>query len=119
MRGGLTPKYVNVDELLTILDFRPGLRGLITPSEEWRGLWRYPTPAPEFALWRVEPNEEPVVAPATGTGRVLLVTDGDLTLTSSAVPLALVPGEAALLSAGEEVVLTGRGTAFVGGPGVF
>ena len=119
MRGGLTPKYIDIDELLAILDFTPGLRGLITPNEESRGVWRYPTPAPEFALWRVEPGDEPVVAPATGGGRVLLVTDGDLTLTSSTSRLDLVRGESALLSAGEEVMLTGHGTAFIGGPGVF
>jgi mannose-6-phosphate isomerase len=119
MRGGLTPKYINIDELLAILDFTPGLRGLITPSEESRGVWRYPTPAPEFALWRIEPRDEPVLAPATGGGRVLLVTDGDLTLTSSTAALDLVRGESALLTAGEQVVLAGRGTAFVGGPGVF
>jgi mannose-6-phosphate isomerase len=118
MRGGLTPKYVNIDELLAILDFTPGLRGLITPSEESRGVWRYPTPAPEFALWRIEPRDEQVVAPATGGGRVLLVTDGDFTLKSSTSRLDLVHGESALMSAGEQVVLTGRGTAFVGGPGV-
>ena len=119
MRGGLTPKYVNIDELLSILDFTPGLRGLITPSEESRGVWRYPTPAPEFALWRVEPHDQPVVAPATGSGRVLLVTDSDLTLTSDTADLDLVRGGSALLTAGEQVVLAGRGTAFVGGPGVF
>ena len=119
MRGGLTPKYVNIDELLAILDFTPGLRGLITSSEESRGVWRYPAPAPEFALWRVELRNEPVVAPATGGGRVLLMTDGDITLTSSTSRLDVVRGESALLSADEEVVLTGRGTAFVGGPGVF
>ena len=118
MRGGLTPKYVNVDELLTILDFTPGLRGLITPSEESRGVWRYPTPAPEFALWRIEPRGEQVAVPAAGSGRVLLVTDGGLTATSATAKLDLVRGQAALLSAGEEAMLTGRGTAFVGGPGV-
>ena len=37
MRGGLTRKYVNVEELLAILDFTPGLRGLITPIEESPG----------------------------------------------------------------------------------
>jgi mannose-6-phosphate isomerase len=119
MRGGLTPKYINLDELLAILDFTPGLRGLITPSDESRGVWRYPTPAPEFALWRIEPHGEPVAAPATGGGRVLLVTDGDLTVTSSTAALDLVRGESALLTAGEQIVLTGRGTAFVGGPGLF
>jgi mannose-6-phosphate isomerase len=118
MRGGLTPKYVNVDELLTILDFTPGLRGLITPIEESRGVWRYPTPAPEFALWRIEPHGEQVAVPAVGSGRVLLVTDGGLTATSPTAELDLARGQAALLSADEEAVLTGRGTAFVGGPGV-
>jgi len=119
MRGGLTPKYVNVDELLAILDFTPGLRSLITPIEESRGVWRYPTPAPEFALWRLQPQGEPVAVPATGSGRVLLVTAGDLTAISATAELDLVRGQSALLTAGEEARLTGRGTAFVGGPGVF
>ena len=119
MRGGLTPKYVNVDELLTILDFTPGLRSLVTPVEESRGIWRYPTPAREFALWRLEPDGELAAVPAAGSGRVLLVTDGELTARSPTAELDLVRGDAALLSAGEEATLTGRGTAFVGGPGVF
>jgi mannose-6-phosphate isomerase len=119
MRGGLTPKYINVDELLAILDFTPGLRGLITPVEESRGVWRYPTPAPEFTLWRIEADGELVTVPAGTTGRIVLVTDGQLTATSPVAKLDLVRGEAALLTAGEEAVVIGRGTAFVGGPGVF
>jgi mannose-6-phosphate isomerase len=119
MRGGLTPKYVNVDELLAILDFTPGIRGLITPIEESRGVWRYPTPAPEFALWRTEPQGESVPVPAGTTSRILLVTDGELTAISATATLDLVCGESALLTAGEEVVLTGHGTAFVGGTGIF
>jgi mannose-6-phosphate isomerase class I len=46
------------------------------------------------------------------------VTDGELTVSSSTAKLDLVRGEAALLTADEEAVLTGRGTAFLGGPGV-
>jgi mannose-6-phosphate isomerase len=118
MRGGLTPKYVNVDELLAVLDFTPGLRGLITPLEESPGVWRYPTPAPEFTLWRLEPHAESAAVPAAGSGRILLVTDGELAAMSTTTRLDLGRGEAALLSAGEEAVVTGRGTAFVGGPGV-
>ena len=119
MRGGLTPKYINVDELLAILDFTPGFPGLITPVEESPRVWRYPTPAPEFALWRIQSEGEPVGVPGSGSGRILLVTDGELTATSPATKLDLVRGEAALLSAGEEGTVTGRGMAFVGGPGVF
>jgi mannose-6-phosphate isomerase len=119
MRGGLTPKYINVDELLAILDFTPGFPGLITPVEESPGVWRYPTPAPEFALWRIQSEGEPVGVPGSGSGRILLVTDGDLTATSLTTKIDLVRGQAALLSAGEEGTVTGRGMAFVGGPGVF
>ena len=119
MRGGLTPKYVNVDELLAILDFTPGLRGLITPVEESPGVWHYPTPALEFALWRLEPDAVSASVPAAGCGRVLLVTDGELTAMSATARLDLRRGDAALLTAGEEAAVTGRGTAFVGGPGVF
>jgi mannose-6-phosphate isomerase len=119
MRGGLTPKYVNVDELLAILDFTPGFRGLITPVEESPGVWRYPAPAPEFALWRIEMGGEPVNVPAGTSCRVLLVTDGEVSTRSGTEELDLVRGEAALLTAGEKVVATGRGTAFVGGPGLF
>jgi mannose-6-phosphate isomerase len=119
MRGGLTRKYVNVEELLAIVDFTPGFRGLITPIEESRGVWRYPTPAPEFGLWRIEPGGEAVPVPASTSGRILLVADGDLTASSLTAKLDLVRGGAALLAAGEAVVVTGRGAAFVGGPGVF
>jgi mannose-6-phosphate isomerase len=119
MRGGLTPKYVNVDELLAILDFTPGFPGLITPVEESSGVWRYPTPASEFALWRIEIGGEPVTVPAGTAGRIVVVTDGGLSVKSARQELHLVRGEAALLTAGEEAMVTGRGTAFVGGPGVF
>jgi mannose-6-phosphate isomerase len=119
MRGGLTPKYINVDALLAILDFTPGFGGLIIPVEDSPGVWRYPTPAPEFELWRIEARGEPVDVPAGTAGRILLVADGDLSTTSSNGVLDLVRGEAALLQAGEQAVVTGRGTAFVGGPGLF
>jgi mannose-6-phosphate isomerase len=119
MRGGLTRKYVNVDELLAILDFTPGLRGLIAPIEESPGVWRYPAPAPEFTLWRLEPHAVSVAVPAAGSGRIVLVTDGQLTAMSATTKFDLGRGEAALLTAGEEAAVTGRGTAFVGGPGVF
>jgi mannose-6-phosphate isomerase len=119
IRGGLTRKYINVDALLTILDFTPGFGGLIIPVEESPGVWRYPTPAPEFELWRIEARGEPVDVPAGTAGRILLVADGQLSTTSSNGVLDLVRGEAALLQAGEQAVVTGRGTAFVGGPGLF
>jgi mannose-6-phosphate isomerase len=118
MRGGLTPKHVDVEELLSLLDFRPGFAGLITSVELSPGLWRYPTPAPEFALWRVEPAGSTVELPASHLGRVLLATDGSLTLSSDSTEMTLTRGQSAFATAAETLRASGHGTLFVGGPGL-
>src|SRR3954447_10912437 len=103
MRGGLTPKHVDADELLAILDFTPGHPDLVEPVEEVPGRWRYPTPAPEFALWRVEPGDAPIELPVPELARVLLVTDGAVTLRGGDGELGLGRGQAAFARAGEKV----------------
>ncbi len=119
MRGGLTPKHIDVDELLSVLDFTPGFAGLIQPTEDAPGLWRYPVPAPEFALWRIESADSAIALPATDGARILLVTEGWLSLASGNEVLSLVRGESAWISASEPGTVHGTGTAFVGGPGIF
>lgn len=115
MRGGLTPKHVDVGGLLAILDFTPGFPGFVKPVEEKPGCWRYPTPAPEFALWRLEPRETAVSVPGLGSGRVLLVTDGSAVVAGH---LALARGQAAFARPSEDLVVSGDGTVFVAGPGL-
>ncbi len=118
MRGGLTPKHIDIAELISILDFTPGFAGLITPVEEAPQVWRYPTPAPEFALWRVEVNELAAEVPGAGLGRVLIVTEGAARLQAAGVELNLTRGQSAFVTASESVRVSGFGTLFVGGPGV-
>jgi mannose-6-phosphate isomerase len=118
MRGGLTPKHIDVAELLRVVDFTPGFGGLVEPRQEAAGLRHYPVPAPEFALWRLAPAEEAVSVPATGSGRILLVTEGSATLRSGVAELELARGESALLTAAETVTVAGPATVFVGAPGV-
>ncbi len=118
VRGGLTPKHVDVDELLSVLDFSPTEPVTLGCTEEHPGVWRYRASAPEFALWRLAVAGRPVPVPSSGSGRVLLVTDGTVTATAGAVELDLVRGQSAFVSAGEDARLTGDGTVFVGAPGV-
>ena len=118
MRGGLTPKHIDVTELLRVVDFTPGFGGLLEPRQEADRIWHYPVPAPEFDLWRLELAEDPVPVPATGGGRILLVTDGAATLRSADAELELARGESALLTAAEKVTVAGPATVFVGAPGV-
>lgn len=55
LRGGLTPKHIDVPELLRILDFTPADPADLTPPIRMIGDERvYLTPAPEFRLSRVE-----------------------------------------------------------------
>ena len=118
MRGGLTPKFVNVDELLKVIDFAPSAPALVRPVEQSPGVWHYPAPAPEFSLWRIEVNGRPAEMPATELGRILLVTDGSVQVMSRAESLPLRRGESALVTVGERTRVTGSGTLFVGAPGL-
>ncbi|MFW0786681.1 mannose-6-phosphate isomerase, class I [Gordonia sp. CPCC 206044] len=55
LRGGLTPKHIDVPELLRVLDFSPVGRDRLTPPIRTVGTERiYLTEAPEFRLSRVE-----------------------------------------------------------------
>ncbi|MET0236487.1 MAG: mannose-6-phosphate isomerase, class I [Kibdelosporangium sp.] len=54
LRGGLTPKHVDVPELLRVLDFSCGEMPVLRGEEVVPGMWCYPTPASEFELSRLQ-----------------------------------------------------------------
>ena len=55
LRGGLTPKHMDVPELLAVLDFAPSAVDDLLPTVRTVGPERiYSTPAPEFRLSRIE-----------------------------------------------------------------
>ena len=121
LRGGLTPKHVDVAELGRVLDFSPVAPSLVPVVEESPGVFRYQTPAPEFRLWRLElgggSGLGEVAVPGDGFGRVLLVTDGEVEVGG----VRLARGESGWLPAGEQAVLSGvsgRGQVFLGAPGL-
>ncbi|WP_432558547.1 mannose-6-phosphate isomerase, class I [Granulicoccus sp. GXG6511] len=117
LRGGLTPKHIDVDELAQVLDFTPGFPGLIEPVEVAPGVLHYPTEALEFAVFQLtEPDESPV--PAQPSARIVLVTDGSFTLTVGGEELTLAKGQAAFLEAGEDATVTGAGQAFLAAGGI-
>jgi mannose-6-phosphate isomerase len=107
-----------VAELLKVLDFTPGFPGVVPCVEEPAGVWSYRTPAPEFALWRLEVSGEALRVPRAGTGRVLLVTEGAVTARTSTATLSLDRGQSAFLTAEDDAELEGRGVVFVAGPGI-
>ncbi|MDR0960541.1 MAG: mannose-6-phosphate isomerase, class I [Propionibacteriaceae bacterium] len=117
VRGGLTSKHINVDELIHIVDFSSSTPER-TATEDDGGFTRYLAPAPEFAVWRGELSSQPLRLPRPNACRVMLVIDGDATLKDDDDTLTLGVGEAALIPYGEDVTVTGTATVFVGSPGV-
>lgn len=113
LRGGLTPKYVDVAELVRILDFSPSTPRPVEVVEHQPGVFGYLTPAPEFALWRVEADGS-VELPAGDRGRIVLVTHGSVAADGG----RLERGQAAWVEAGESLVVTGSAQLFVAAPGV-
>ncbi|MGW8374668.1 mannose-6-phosphate isomerase, class I [Streptomyces sp. ODS28] len=119
LRCGLTPKHVDVPELLRIVRFEPSDPGVLRPEAGADGAERYETPIDEFALSRyvLAPGGEPRELPAE-TPQILLCTGGALAVHSDIAEgdkgdeLTLEPGRSAFVPAGERVRISGEGTLF-------
>jgi mannose-6-phosphate isomerase len=112
LRGGLTPKWVDVSELLRVLRCTPGAVAPLEPVDEGPGVRSWRPPVAEFALTRVILDDAVRSArlPAAGP-RALLCLDGRV----DADGTALGAGQSAFESAGEGLHLRGAGTLFVAG----
>jgi mannose-6-phosphate isomerase len=102
LRGGLTPKHVDVPELLRVLDFEP-IEPIIEPEPaDVPGAFRYRTPATEFTLRRFELTPGTGLIPITRTGPgILLCTAGTVSVCQGAHELVITAGTAAWISAGD------------------
>jgi mannose-6-phosphate isomerase len=76
LRGGLTPKHIDVPELLKHISCEPVYPKIIVPDdeeEEEDGMWmRYPTPAPDFALSVAHLEEDDYLSVDTTDGPSIL-----------------------------------------------
>lgn len=100
LRGGLTPKHVDVPELLKVLDFEPIDLPLVLPEPAGDGSVRYRTPAPEFALRRFDIIEGSALVPLTDAGPgIVLCTAGSAQLLDGTSEVRLDRGTAAWISA--------------------
>ncbi|GAB2726001.1 mannose-6-phosphate isomerase, class I [Nocardia thraciensis] len=102
LRGGLTPKHVDVPELLRVLDFEPLELPIVAPEPVGDGSFRYRAPAAEFALRRFDltAGAAPTVVPRTGPG-IILCTAGTVRLRQGGAELRITPGNAAWISAAD------------------
>jgi len=109
LRGGLTPKHIDVEELLGVLRFEPGIPPGPRRAELGDGVVTYDAGEASFGLAVVQPGgEEIVVAP--GGPSLLLATDGAVDVAGPDATLTIDHGDAAFVAPGE-------GPLTVSGPG--
>jgi mannose-6-phosphate isomerase len=113
LRGGLTPKHVDVDELLRVLHFRAEPVPVLRPRPGWPGEEVYPTHARHFELSRVELAGAPFRA-TVGGPEILLCTEGAVAAVGAdGERLALARGQSAFVPARTAAyALEGHGVAF-------
>jgi mannose-6-phosphate isomerase len=103
LRGGLTPKHIDVPELLRNLAFRLGPAPILVPLLEGRGEERYSTPAKEFELSKISiAGRAPFVSRKNRSVEVLLCGEGEGTLTD------VVSGRTTSIRAGQSALVPGR-----------
>lgn len=120
VRGGLTPKNIAVEELVSVVDF-----GAISPQalpgvEESPGVWAYDTGSPEFEVWRIESSADRVTRlPAHEAVRIALVTEGVARLSDADGEFEAERGQAVFVPAtNSPVTVVGDAEVFLVAPGV-
>ncbi len=117
LRGGLTPKHVDVPELMRVLDFTAGDREVLEGEDAGPHEVVYRTGAAEFELSRIDlggPGEGDIVSLPPGLPQVVLCTEGSAELADAAGDrLILQRGQSAWIAAGDAGVgVWGDGTVY-------
>ncbi|WP_020137948.1 mannose-6-phosphate isomerase, class I [Streptomyces sp. 351MFTsu5.1] len=109
LRCGLTPKHVDVPELLRIVRFEAADPGVLRPEASPDGEEVYETPIDEFRLSRYVLPEGAAPHDLTrSTPQILLCTAGSV----RAGEHELRPGRSVFVPAGEKAEVSGTGTVF-------
>ena len=111
LRGGLTSKYMDKEELLRILDFSeyiPEILKIPDPAPSW---FSYPAPAEEFALSVMHCEGDTLPYPEKGPS-IVFISEGSLRLTlpGSGTETEFYRGESFFIPAGQMETLKFSGT---------
>ncbi|MEO5920569.1 MAG: mannose-6-phosphate isomerase, class I [Pseudolysinimonas sp.] len=116
LRGGLTPKHVDVAALLEVLDFRPHPVPYLAPEVVAPGVSVFRPDVPDFVLTVVAPDaaERGTDVAIEGAGpAIALAVDGPVVLDAGESSFALERGAAVYLSDVATVHVSGAGRLFL------
>lgn len=114
LRGGLTPKHIDVPELVSVLEFSPLPVPYLPAEEPAPGLRVYRPDVPDFLLAVVEPtSDEPVRVELDGPA-IAIATAGAFTVHGAEGSVEVERGGSVYVTPSERALsVTGRGTLFV------
>ena len=98
IRGGLTPKHVDIEQLLKIIDCSEIIPQIIAPAPK-NQVYTYQTPIADFALSNMPYAKNTEISDRTLNGTILLVMAGEITLEAAQQKLTLKQGQAAFIEA--------------------
>lgn len=112
LRGGLTPKHVDVPELLSVLDFEPLPVPYLAPKAVAPGVESFRPDVPDFELLRVEAGDGTASVPLPGVA-IAVATAGTVTVHGASGSVSLSPGQAVYLTRDEAPLAVSGGELFV------
>ena len=103
IRGGLTPKYVDIVELLKIVDCREVTPKIISAAPQNQSEFTYKTPVNDFALAQIRVEPEKHTKVNLQSAGILLVMQGELKIQEKSTALSLKQGESAFITVDSNV----------------
>ncbi|WP_136706744.1 mannose-6-phosphate isomerase, class I [Agromyces sp. H66] len=113
LRGGLTPKHIDVTELVDVLDFTPLDAPRLAPEPVGRGVVAFRPDVPDFVLYRAEARADAARVAIDGPA-IVVAEGGALQIRGDIGAASLGRGAAVYVTPEErELVITGDGIAWV------
>lgn len=117
LRGGLTPKHIDVGELLRLVDTTPGAAPVVRPQQSG-AVQVFDVGIPDFRLLHVVSRGAGAQRFAVTGPAIALAIAGPVEVAAGGVRHTLAPGQAVFVTADErELEVTGRGELYVAEPG--
>lgn len=110
IRGGLTPKHVDIPELLKVVDCTQIEPQIIAPASQAKYL--YPTPAKDFALENIGYETGDIFRNTAENAEILLVMQGAVKISVKSTALYLKQGESAFIAADTDYQIEGLETGY-------
>lgn len=100
LRGGLTPKHIDIPELLKHTEFKPTIPNCMKGDMQADGIERiYKSPAPDFELSQLILNASQNYQSETKTAQILILLEGEATITERKTALQIQKGASVLILA--------------------